>query len=269
MLIGYIGCTSLFICLKFEIFCAFYSHSRVQCHITNRCNVTAQLPYIVSPFNFQIVVCPTAQLPICSFAHCPLSDHRSGWKGNAHLAKIWLLHTLHKFAMSLLQRSCAIVHARLNRATFSSLIRTGLLGHHANDQMRWMSDEAPPKNKGIKKKKKKKGDTDKSDGRDLEFILACINAPYSKEPPISEEEKARRYEVGRNYVKGMFRENNIIDHDLTCKIKLKKHAMKMLPKDSKIRVDAYTITDDAPPYWRRIPTWTPPIPGFDISKFKR
>lgn len=59
--------------------------------------------------------------------------------------------------------------------------------------------------------------------KDLELVLAALNAPQRVEPEVSPEEKARRYEVGRNYVIGRFEQHNEFHHDLACKIQMKKH----------------------------------------------
>jgi len=128
------------------------------------------------------------------------------------------------------------------------------------------------------KKKKKKSSSggggasggDSSTGgrsRELDLILASLDAPVRTEGPISDDEKARRHEIGRNYVIGRFRQHNELDHDLTCKLHMKQHAIKMLPRNSKIREEALTVTMDGPPAWRHPPSWTPPIPDFDPSRF--
>lgn len=106
-------------------------------------------------------------------------------------------------------------------------------------------------------------------GRDKDFdlVLAALNAPMRVEPEISAEEKARRYEIGRNHVIGRFRQHNEIHHDLACKIQLKMHAVKMLPRNSRVKDEAMKIDHTYPPLWRHIAVWTPPIPGYDPSEF--
>ena len=106
-------------------------------------------------------------------------------------------------------------------------------------------------------------------GRDknLELILASLNAPKRTEPELSQKEKARRYDIGRNYVIGRFQQHNALHHDLTCKIHLKKHAVKMLPRNSKVKQEAMNIDSSGPPPWRHIARWTPPIPDFDPTPF--
>lgn len=102
---------------------------------------------------------------------------------------------------------------------------------------------------------------------DLPLILAALDAPMRQEPTISEEERERRYQIGRNYVIGKFRQHNEIHHDLACKLQLKNHAIRMLPKNTKLREEALKIDESGPPSWRHHPVWTPPIPGFDPTQF--
>jgi hypothetical protein len=106
-------------------------------------------------------------------------------------------------------------------------------------------------------------------GRDknLELILDSLDAPVKQEPkPIPAEEMARRYEIGRNYVIGMFRDHNEIHHDLACKIQMKQHAVKMLPRNY-LKDEAMKIDNSGPPVWRHIAEWTPPIPNFQPEDF--
>jgi hypothetical protein len=141
---------------------------------------------------------------------------------------------------------------------------------------RWFSDKKKtvkvddgPKTKQAKAKRKDKPkkDDDGIRSKELNVIFAALDAPERKEPPISEEEKARRHEIGRNYNIGRFRFHNEIHHDLTNKMHLKKHAINMLPRNSKIKEEALKESDEQPPPWRKIPVWTPPIVGFDPSNY--
>jgi hypothetical protein len=133
---------------------------------------------------------------------------------------------------------------------------------------RYFSDNDGPKQRISKVKKKEKksaGDTGRS--RDLEVLLACLDAPKVKPPPADEEEMARRERILKNYTIGKFQQHNQENHDLACKLKMKKHAINMLPKNSKLREKALQVDDTMPPRWRKMPAWTPPIPGFDPSEF--
>ena len=131
------------------------------------------------------------------------------------------------------------------------------------------SDGPKQKQSKVKRKEKKAGgkNTESQRSKELSTIMAALDAPERKEPPVSDEEKARRYTIGRNYTIGRFRLHNENEHDLACKIRLKQHAIQMLPRDSKLKEEALKISDEMPPLWRPIPVWTPPIPGFDPSMY--
>uniref|UniRef100_A0A7S2WNR0 Uncharacterized protein n=1 Tax=Eucampia antarctica TaxID=49252 RepID=A0A7S2WNR0_9STRA len=134
---------------------------------------------------------------------------------------------------------------------------------------RSFSDEA--KQKIVKVKKKNKGAVVEEGGRDrmTELLIRAFDAPSQSAPPASEEEMARRHEIGRNYVIGCFSRHNETNHDLNCKIRMKNHAINMLPRNSWIKEEALKISDEddaLPPMWRSIPVDTPPIPGFDPAK---
>lgn len=130
--------------------------------------------------------------------------------------------------------------------------------------------------KEAKKETKKKGTTGGSNGPDdaalasnktYRMVVAALDAPITKPPPASKEEMERRFQVGRNYVIGRFKRHNEEEHVLSCRIKLKNHAIDMLPKGTMLRQAALEIDDEGPPYWRPFPMWTPPIPGFDADVF--
>ena len=134
-----------------------------------------------------------------------------------------------------------------------------------------LNDEDGPKTKQLKVKKKVKNSAKKAEGgrdRHLDLILRALDAPILKPPPASEEEMQRRHDVGRAYNIGTWEQHNALHHDLNCKLRLKNHAIDMLPRDTMWKEEALKIDEnDGPPYWRGIPTWTPPIPGFDPSEF--
>lgn len=151
----------------------------------------------------------------------------------------------------------------------TSVAATPVVVRFFSDKKKATKDDDGPKVKQVKVKKKEKPrkDDDNVRSKELNIMLAALDAPIRKEPPISEEEKARRYEVGRNYNIGRFRFHNEIQQDLAQKINLKKHAIKMLPRNSRIREEALKESDETPQPWRKVPTWTPPIPGFNPSKY--
>ena len=119
----------------------------------------------------------------------------------------------------------------------------------------------------VKKKEEKKSKGDAPRPRDLEVILSALDAPKVKPPPGDAEETARRERIRRAYTVERFKQHNQENHDIACKIKMKQHAIDMLPRNSNLKEKALEIDDVSPPRWRRIPAWTPPIPGFDPSRF--
>jgi hypothetical protein len=127
----------------------------------------------------------------------------------------------------------------------------------------------------VKQQKSKKGKASKRDaaglsgrGRDLELILSALDAPISKPPPADAEEMKSQDRVMKEYTIGRFKQHNQENHDLAAKLRMKQHAIKMLPRDSKLKEAALEIDDVGPPRWRNIPAWTAPIPGFDPNKFQ-
>lgn len=151
----------------------------------------------------------------------------------------------------------------------SKVAATAVSGRCFSDKKKGAKDDDGPKTKQakVKKKEKPRKSDDTARSKELNIMLAALDAPVKKEPPISEEEKARRHEIGRNYNIGRFRFHNEIHQDLAQKINLKKHAIKMLPRNSKVKEEALKESDEAPMPWRRIPHWTPPIPGFNPSQY--
>lgn len=127
-----------------------------------------------------------------------------------------------------------------------------------------------------KKKKKKDGVSKLEEGSKkdphIQMVIRCLDAPHPPKPRLTDEQKEKHYNAGRNHVIGRFKEHNERYHDLACKLKLKHHAMNMLPKDEGTvwREKALFIDTDIasfPPLWRQIPTDFPPIPGFDPEQF--
>ena len=114
----------------------------------------------------------------------------------------------------------------------------------------------------------------KSD-RMTKVLIDVIDAKPRKAAKPSKEEAERRHRIGRNYVIGNFKRHNAINHDLACKIKLKNHAIRLLPKKDdpkfgylkKAAMEIDMGEDATPPYSRPIPLDTPPIPDFDPSRF--
>lgn len=133
------------------------------------------------------------------------------------------------------------------------------------------ADGAKIKQPKVKRKdKKSKNADDDGTGKDrlTDIMVKSYDAPYRKAPRGSDEEMARRAEIGRNYVIGRFNQHNELEHDLAVKIRMKRRAIKFLPKDGIWKAEALKIDDfTGPPEWRHIPAWTPPIPGFNPTEY--
>jgi len=107
------------------------------------------------------------------------------------------------------------------------------------------------------------------------ILIQVIDSKPRPAPKLSKEEVERRHNIGRNYVIGNFKKHNEINHDLACKIKMKNHAIAMLPKKSDkkygyLRDSALSVSIDdefMPPFERPIAVDTPPIKDFDPSVF--
>ena len=154
------------------------------------------------------------------------------------------------------------------RSSLSVTTRRSVYPAVATVASRCFSDEGPKKAvRKVKKKEKKSKGVEMGRPKDLQIILASLDAKVTKPPPADEEEMERRNKILKNYTIGRFKQHNEENHDLACKLRMKKHAMKMLPKDSKIKEKALEIDNSGPPRWRKIPAWTPPIPGFNPKDF--
>lgn len=160
----------------------------------------------------------------------------------------------------------------LRRLTTTTRCYRVPLASAAAPSARFLSEQPLRKAQKVKKKKKKKGASGEgSGGRDkqLELVLRALDAPKTRPPPADDEEMARRYQVGRNYNIGCFERHNEMQHDLACKLVMKQHAIKMLPKDSKIREEALSVDygltklgpNDplVPPLEQPIPREFPPV----------
>jgi hypothetical protein len=118
----------------------------------------------------------------------------------------------------------------------------------------------------------------KAGDRLTNILIRVIDAkPREPKTPPTKEELQKRHEIGRNYVIGNFKKHNAIHHDLACKIKLKNHAIDMLPKKNDVGSNNGYLRDKAmedsveeefmPPYYRPIAVDTPPIPNYDPNDF--
>ncbi len=78
------------------------------------------------------------------------------------------------------------------------------------------------------------------------LLIKAYDAPSLIPPMPSVEEADRRYEVGRNYVIGSFERHNEMYHDLAVKIRMKRYALQLLPREKYDLGDA-TIPATASP----------------------
>jgi len=112
-------------------------------------------------------------------------------------------------------------------------------------------------------------------GDRISAILArAVDSRPRPRPKLSSEEAAKNYNIGREYVIGKFQRHNEINHDLACKIRLKEHAIRMMPRNTDemgyLREEALKIDiseESMPPMYRPIPLDTPPIEGFNASDY--
>ena len=163
--------------------------------------------------------------------------------------------------------------------------------HHAMPVAKTSSEEPKTAQKKVIKIKEKSGSASKlaakeaKSNRLVDLMTKAYDAPLLQPPTVSDEEMALRAEIGRNHVIGSFKRHNELNHDLAVKIRMKKHAMKLLPKEGELgdepiegtnnksvhgkwRAAAFKQNDRwGPPDSRPIPLLTPPIEGFDASLY--
>lgn len=172
---------------------------------------------------------------------------------------------------SLKQRSTFILQGLITARDWDATTKSLPAGKYQRRFFLGTTDEGVARKKQDNKMstKIKDGPSDDTGGvqKGFKMVLAALNAPKSYPPPASEEEMKRRFLVGRNHVIGTFQEHNEHEHMIACKIRLKHHAIAMLPKKSRIKKEAMKIDSGGPPPWRHIPVWTPPIEGFNSEEF--
>jgi len=115
----------------------------------------------------------------------------------------------------------------------------------------------------VRSKSRKGASLDTAEEKALDVMVRCLDTPPRKAPPAPPEEMARRAELARQYVIGRFKQHNEIEHDLACKIRLKRWALRMLPRETKWKEEALKFNNSGPPPWRLIPTDTPPNPNYN------
>lgn len=99
----------------------------------------------------------------------------------------------------------------------------------------------------------------------LFMLILSIELALFSSQAFTEEERAQHFEIGKRYNIMYNKRERALEADLHRKIKLKAEAIAALP--SELKEEALTIDPTPIPITRRIPTWTPPIPGFDANKF--
>jgi len=138
--------------------------------------------------------------------------------------------------------------------TLTRTILRGKVPRRITQQTRSFS-EAPAENE--------KGD------RLTNILMRAIDTYPRPRPQFSPEEAAKNNSIGKQYVIGKFQVHNAIHHDLACKIRLKEHAIRMMPRgylrEQALEVDG--SDESMPPLFRSIPLDTPPIEGFDPTLF--
>lgn len=106
------------------------------------------------------------------------------------------------------------------------------------------------------------------------ILVQAVNSRPRPRPKLSSEEAAKNAEIGRKYVIGKFHAHNVIHHDLACKMRLKEHAIRMMPrisdgmgylKEKALQIDV--SEESMPPLYRSVPLDTPEIEDFDPSDF--
>ena len=178
--------------------------------------------------------------------------------------------------MNRVRKSQQIVMMQINQHSNKLLQNTSILSsYNAQD----IYDKSAPKfsssRRSMSTQFEQQADEKSKSDRMTKVLIDVIDAKPRKAAKPTKEEAERRHRIGRNYVIGNFKRHNEINHDLACKIKLKNHAIRLLPKkdDPKfgyLKMAAMEIDmgeDATPPYSRPIPMDTPPIPDFDPSRF--
>jgi hypothetical protein len=117
-----------------------------------------------------------------------------------------------------------------------------------------------------KTKKKKKGAGEGGREKTLDLVIRSLDARKTREEPVDDEERQRRHTIGRNYGIGRFEQHNEVQHDLACKLVMKQHAIKMMPRGSTMKEQALRVdykighAEADPPMDRPIPREERPLP---------
>lgn len=91
--------------------------------------------------------------------------------------------------------------------------------------------------KKVIKTKEKSGSASKMAAKEaktnrlINLMTKACDAPITPPPKVSDKEMAIRAMIGRNCVIGSFKRHDENNHDLAVKMRMKKHAMKLSPKE--------------------------------------
>jgi hypothetical protein len=170
------------------------------------------------------------------------------------------------------QHQRSLLHYRSTTSMIVSSSSSLTSSSPSPSQQRYFSDEGPKQRVVKVKKKKRETKTETSSSgrpRDLQILLDCLDAPNNKPPPPTDEEEMKRRDIiQKNYTVGKFKQHNAENHDLACQMRMKKHAINMLPKKTALKEKALIVdNNNFPPRWRAIPAWTPPIKNFNPSEY--
>ncbi|CAN0122862.1 unnamed protein product [Phaeothamnion confervicola] len=109
-------------------------------------------------------------------------------------------------------------------------------------------------------------DSAKTASRDqTQMFVKFLDSEGTPMPELSEDEKAKNFEIGRRYQRETSTRNNAWEADMAMKIALRDEAIAALPVH--LQEAALQPDDVGPPPNRRIATITPPIPGFSPENY--
>lgn len=81
---------------------------------------------------------------------------------------------------------------------------------------------------------------------------------------LTAEQQQRNFEIGREYNRMTTIRHNQLSRDLSLKMQLKEAAIAALPTET-LKAQALVSDFSLVPYDRWVPTWTPPIEGYDAD----
>ena len=127
-----------------------------------------------------------------------------------------------------------------------------------------------PSGKGKAKKDTKKsfefeGQSTQQDDHTKKYIQMIDSKPRPRNP-YTEDELAEHARIARAYNAEKRLEHDDVQHDISVKIWMKNEALKNI--GGQWGIEANKIEEgNYPPLWRKHPSFTPPIEGFDVRKY--